>query len=211
METIDKLLETTSGILKLEPNYVSRYYMDHARLGLGENPGDTYKHRGQPLDPRTLDRLHRPGRSPQSGSRRMAIRKGDFSTATTKVATFRRPGKTHHLDRTQSPCGPKRFSAPRWPSAPQRGHSRIRPLDAFRGDPAGALRDDLLCPRRDENRIKEQQFSTRTTRSVFHFHAAAMSGRENFPRKVWISLATGYAWAGDSNKDNLARGEPLPC
>ena len=42
METIDKLLETTSGILKLEPNYVSRYYMDHARLGLGENPGDTY-------------------------------------------------------------------------------------------------------------------------------------------------------------------------
>ena len=42
IETIDKVLENTSGILKLTPNYVTRYYMDHARLGLGENPGDTY-------------------------------------------------------------------------------------------------------------------------------------------------------------------------
>ena len=32
-------------------------------------------------------------------------------------------------------------------------------------------------------------------------------------RKVWISLATGYAWAGEFEQvyDNLARGEPLPC
>ena len=32
-------------------------------------------------------------------------------------------------------------------------------------------------------------------------------------RKVWISLATGYAWAGEFEQvyDNLARGEPLRC
>ena len=42
METIDKLLENTRGILKLKPNFVTRYYMDHARLGLSEQPGGTY-------------------------------------------------------------------------------------------------------------------------------------------------------------------------
>ena len=32
-------------------------------------------------------------------------------------------------------------------------------------------------------------------------------------RKVWISLATGYAWAGvfEQVYENLARGEPLRC
>ena len=64
IETIDKVLENTSGILKLKPNYVTRYYMDH---GPPRARRETRRHlqlRGQPLDPRTLDRLHRPGRSP---------------------------------------------------------------------------------------------------------------------------------------------------
>ena len=32
-------------------------------------------------------------------------------------------------------------------------------------------------------------------------------------RKVWISLATGYAWAGvfEQVYENLTRGEPLRC
>ncbi len=32
-------------------------------------------------------------------------------------------------------------------------------------------------------------------------------------RKVWISLATGYAWAGEFEQvyENLEQGEPLRC
>ncbi len=43
VETIDEIVGETAGILKLKPNYVSRYYMDHARLGLNEEPGGTFE------------------------------------------------------------------------------------------------------------------------------------------------------------------------
>ncbi len=39
---VDAVLAETGGFLKLKPNFVTRYYMDHARLGLGREPGDTY-------------------------------------------------------------------------------------------------------------------------------------------------------------------------
>ena len=40
---VDTVLKETEGFLKLKPNFVTRYYMDHARLGLGKHPGDTYQ------------------------------------------------------------------------------------------------------------------------------------------------------------------------
>ena len=40
---VDTMLNETEGFLKLKPNFVTRCYMDHARLGLGKYPGDTYQ------------------------------------------------------------------------------------------------------------------------------------------------------------------------
>ena len=40
---VDAVLAEAEGFLKLKPNFVTRYYMDHARLGLGREPGDTYR------------------------------------------------------------------------------------------------------------------------------------------------------------------------
>ena len=40
---VDAVLAESEGFLKLKPNFVTRYYMDHARLGLGAEPGDTYR------------------------------------------------------------------------------------------------------------------------------------------------------------------------
>ncbi len=40
---VDSVLAESGGFLKLKPNFVTRYYMDHARLGLGREPGDTYR------------------------------------------------------------------------------------------------------------------------------------------------------------------------
>ena len=40
---VDAILAESRGFLKLKPNFVTRYYMDHARLGLGSEPGDTYR------------------------------------------------------------------------------------------------------------------------------------------------------------------------
>jgi hypothetical protein len=40
---VDTMLNETEGFLELTPNFVTRYYMDHTRLGLGKYPGDTYQ------------------------------------------------------------------------------------------------------------------------------------------------------------------------
>ena len=40
---VDTVLAEAEGFLKLKPNFVTRYYMDHGRLGLGAEPGDTYR------------------------------------------------------------------------------------------------------------------------------------------------------------------------
>ncbi len=42
-ETVDRILSQTKGILKLKPTYVSRYYRDGGRLGLGKKLGDTFR------------------------------------------------------------------------------------------------------------------------------------------------------------------------
>jgi mannose-6-phosphate isomerase class I len=42
-EVVARALDETKGILKLKPTYVRRFYKDGGRLGLRQNPGDTFK------------------------------------------------------------------------------------------------------------------------------------------------------------------------
>src|SRR5712664_140375 len=42
-DTVDSILDSSQGVVKLKPTYVRRFYKDGARLGLGKKPGDTFK------------------------------------------------------------------------------------------------------------------------------------------------------------------------